>query len=192
MPGSRQSELAYMGRLFIETAKDIVKVFPDIHFFVPLVSRETRAQFDQALYDAGATDLPLTVLFGHGRDALAASDAALIASGTATLEAALLRKPMVITYQMNSFTWKMMSKLRYQKWVGLPNILAGKFIVPELLQDDATPVNLAQAIVNLLRDPVVMKDLPESLEVLHTMLRQNTAERAVSAIREILGAKAAA
>lgn len=192
MPGSRQTELAHMGRLFAETAKAVLKLFPNVHFLVPLLSRETRSQFDQALYDARAPDLPLTVLFGHGRDALAASDVALIASGTATLEAALLRKPMVITYHMNRLTFKLMSKLHYQPWVGLPNVLSGEFIVPEFLQDEATPENLSQALVNLLRDPVVTRRLPERLALLHGALRQGTAQRAVAAIRQLIGSKAAA
>jgi lipid-A-disaccharide synthase len=189
MPGSRQSELAYLGQLFAQTAKEVAKAVPNVHFLVPLLSRETRAQFDQALYDADATDIPVTVLFGHGRDALAASDAALIASGTATLEAALLRKPMVITYRMNGLTWKLMSRLRYQPWVGLPNILSGEFVVPELLQDEATPKNLSQALVNLLRDPVVMARVPQKLAHLHQSLRMNTAQRAAAAIRHLLGVR---
>ncbi len=192
MPGSRQSELAYLGVLFAQTAKAVSQAIPNVHFLVPLLSRETRAQFDQALYDAGGTDLPVTVLFGHGRDALAASDAALIASGTATLEAALLRKPMVIAYRMNNLTWKLMSRLRYQPWVGLPNILSGEFVVPELLQDEATPGNLAQALINLLRDPVVMERLPHKLAHLHLSLRMNTAQRAAAAIRQMLDAGTAA
>ncbi len=192
MPGSRQSELAYMGRLFAETALRLSRAIPDIHFLVPLLSRETRAQFEQALYDAGATDIPLTVLFGHGRDALAACDVALIASGTATLEAALLRKPMVITYRMNRLTWKLMSRLRYQKWVGLPNILSGEFLVPEFLQEEATPENLSQTLANLMRDPVVMERLPLKLGILQKLLRQNTAERAVGAIRRLIGVQVSA
>lgn len=192
MPGSRQTELAYMGRLFVETAQELRKVIPNIHFLVPLLSQETRAQFNQALYEADATDLPLTILFGHGRDALAASDIALIASGTATLEAALLRKPMVITYRMNSLTYKLMSKLHYQPWVGLPNVLSDEFVVPELLQDEATPENLSQALANLLRDGVVMERLPRRLALLHRTLRQGTAERAVAAICPLLGIRTAA
>ena len=192
MPGSRQTELAHLGRLFAETAVQLAKLVPNVHFLVPLLTRETRAQFDQALFYAQATELPLTVLFGHGRDALAASDVALIASGTATLEAALLRKPMVIAYKMNSFTWRLMSKLRYQPWVGLPNILSGAFVVPEFLQDEATADNLAQALANLLMDPVVTKRLPSKLSALHVTLRQNTAARVVATIQRLLGLKVVA
>src|SRR5206468_2402220 len=153
MPGSRQSEVRYMASSLLETAKLIAARQPAVHFLVPLVSRETRTIFEQAMYDAGAGELPLTVLFGHARDAIAACDVALVASGTATLEAALARKPMVITYKMAQLTYGMMSKMGYLPWVGLPNIIAGEFIVPEILQDDATPENLAQAVLNSLNDP---------------------------------------
>ena len=85
-----------------------------------------------------------------------------------------------------------MSKLHYQPWVGLPNVLSGEFIVPEFLQDEATPENLSQALVNLLRDPVVTRRLPERLALLHGALRQGTAQRAVAAIRQLIGSKAAA
>src|SRR4029077_9301500 len=111
LPGSRQSEVRYMAPSFVETAKLIAARQPAVHFLVPLVSRETRAIFEQAMYDAGAGELPLTVLFGHARDAIAACDVALVASGTATLEAALARKPMVITYKMAQLTYGMMSKM---------------------------------------------------------------------------------
>src|SRR5205814_7923987 len=110
-------------------------------------------------------------LFGHARDAIAACDVALVASGTATLEAALARKPMVITYKMARLTYGMMSKMGYLPWVGLPNIIAGEFIVPEILQHDATPENLAQAVLNSLNDPVVNRRLPERLDQIRRLLR---------------------
>ena len=105
--------------------------------------------FEDALWKCGAQELPFKLLFGHAQDALAACDAALVASGTATLEAALLKTPMVIAYRMSPWSWRLMRRMRYQPWVGLPNILAGRFVVPEFLQDDATPDNLAQALGNL-------------------------------------------
>jgi lipid-A-disaccharide synthase len=182
LPGSRQSELRYMARTFVRTAKRAHEQLPQAHFLVPLVNRETRSLFEAALYDEGGQDLPLTVLFGHAREAIAASDAVLVASGTATLEAALYRKPMVITYRMAALTWKIMSGMRYQPYVGLPNIIAGEFIVPELLQDDATPENLAQALVNVHNDPVIRRRLPDRLAAIHRSLRQDTAARAADAV----------
>ena len=187
LPGSRQSELQYMAATFVATAKIVYEQIPASQFLVPLVSRETRGLFEAELYAQSAERLPLTILFGHARDAIAAADTVLVASGTATLETALYRKPMVITYKMAPLTWSLMSRMRYQPYVGLPNIVAGEFIVPELLQDEATPENLAQALVNVHSDPVLRDRLPRRLETIHLALRQNTAVRAAEAILPWLG-----
>jgi lipid-A-disaccharide synthase len=181
LPGSRQSELEYMAPIFVRAAQRIAEQLPSAVFLVPLVSRETMTIFEQALYDAGATELPLTVLFGHARDAIAAADAVLVASGTATLEAALYRKPMVISYKLSAISASIMRRLRYLPWVGLPNIIAGEFLVPELLQQEATPENLAQALVNVLNDPVVAKRLPERFARMHEQLRRDSAVALVQA-----------
>ena len=182
LPGSRQSEVRYMAPTFVQTAKLIAVRQPGVHFLVPLVSRETRVIFEEALYAEEVAELPLTVLFGHARDALAACDVALVASGTATLEAALARKPMVITYKMAGLTYRMMSKMGHLPWVGLPNIIAGEFLVPEILQREATPENLAQAVLNSLNDPVVNRRLPERLDQIRRLLRRDTAARVTEAL----------
>lgn len=182
LPGSRQSELHFMAELFIETAKLLHTRFPSALFLVPLVSRETRIQFEEALWHLGAQELPIKMLFGHAQDALAASDCALVASGTATLEAALLKAPMVIAYRMSPWSWRLMKRMRYQPWVGLPNILAGRFVVPEFLQDDATAENLAQALGNLMLDAPVRARIENEFTVMHRRLRQGTAEKAAQAI----------
>jgi len=186
LPGSRQSEVRYMAKLFVQTASMIAAVSPNVHFLVPLLSRETRNLFETELYRAGGGDLPLTILFGHAHVAMTAADAVLVASGTATLEAALLKCPMVITYKMSTLTWRMMRRKKYLPYVGLPNILAGRFIVPELLQDDATPENLSQAMLNLVNDGPVRGKLTRAFSRLHFDLKQNTAERAVDAILPFL------
>ena len=186
LPGSRQSELQYMAATFIETAQRLHGRFPQAHFLVPLVTRETRTQFETALWAAGAQELPLTLLFGHAHDAMAAADAILVASGTATLEAALYKKPMVIAYRMSPWSWRLMRRMRLQPWVGLPNILAGRFVVPEFLQDEATPDNLAQALGNLVADPLVGRRLSRLFLQLHRQLRQNTADKAAAAILPLL------
>jgi lipid-A-disaccharide synthase len=175
LPGSRQSEVRYMAPAFVRAAVRIAEQLPSAHFLVPLVSRETRAIFEQALYDAGNPELGLTILFGHAREAIAAAHAVLVASGTATLETALYRKPMVIAYTMAKATHRIMSRMRYQPWIGLPNIIAGEFIVPELIQEEATPENLAQALLNALNDPVVARRLPERLAHMHELLRRDSA-----------------
>ncbi|OIR03026.1 lipid-A-disaccharide synthase [mine drainage metagenome] len=186
LPGSRQSELQYMAVTFIETARRLHARYPQARFLVPLVTRETRIQFETALWAVGAQELPLTLLFGHAHDAMAAADAVLVASGTATLEAMLYKKPMVIAYQMSPWSWRLMRRMRLQPWVGLPNILAGRFVVPEFLQDEATPDNLAQALGNLVADPVVGPRLFRLFSELHRQLRQNTADRAAAAILPLL------
>lgn len=186
LPGSRQSELQYMAETFIETGKLLLQQFPRAMFLVPLVSRETRDQFEAALWRCGAQDMPFKMLFGHAQDAVAAADAALIASGTATLEAALIKRPLVIAYRMSPWSWRLMRRMRYQPWVGLPNILAGKFVVPEFLQDDATPENLAQALANQVTDKGVAERIAHTFSELHVLLRQDTAGRAAEAILQHL------
>lgn len=186
LPGSRQSEVRYMADTFIATAKLLAQKIERPLFLVPLVSRETREIFEAAMYRADAGELPLTILFGHARDALAAANVALVASGTATLEAALLKKPMVITYKMAGASWLLMRRMGYQPYIGLPNILAGEFVVPELLQHDASPENLAQALFNALNDSAVNARLPQRFGAMHRELKCNTAEQAARAVLPLL------
>lgn len=182
LPGSRQSELRFMAETFIETAKCLHQRFPQARFLVPLATRETRDMFEHALYRLSARELPMTRLFGHAHDAMGAADGVLVASGTATLEAALLKKPMVIAYRMSPWSWRLMRRMKYQPWVGLPNILCGRFVVPEFLQDEATPDNLAQALGNLVEDHETCRRIAGTFTHLHDQLRQNSAERAADAI----------
>ncbi len=189
LPGSRQGELAQHAGLFLETAKLIQQQLPGAHFLVPLTSRQTRMQFEVAQYEHKAEELPLTILFGHAQMAMTAADVVLVASGTATLEAALLRRPMVITYRVPKLTWHLMWPRRLLPYVGLPNVLAGRFTVPEILQDDATPANLAQALVNELRDKVVRSRQEQQFEEIYRMLRQGAADRAAEAVLPLLEAR---
>ena len=182
LPGSRQSEVRQLAALYIETAKVILQDMPDARFLVPLASRETRAIFEQAIYDCKAEDLPFSLLFGHAQDAMTAADIVLVASGTATLECALLKRPMVITYRLNALTWRIMRRKSYLPYFGLPNILLGRFVVPELMQEDATPRNLAQALLNLLKDQNAVAELELTFGELHKTLRQNTAQKAADAV----------
>ena len=182
LPGSRQSDRHYMAETFIETAKLLLERQPQLHFLVPLVSRETRLQFETALWKLKADELPFTLMFGHAADAIAASDAVLVASGTATLETALVGRPMVIAYKMSPWSWRLMRGMRYLPWVGLPNILAGRYVVPEFLQDDATPENLSQALGNLLVDRQVGAAISRVFDGVHRLLRQDTAQKAAAAV----------
>jgi lipid-A-disaccharide synthase len=182
LPGSRQSELHFMAETFIESAKLLQLRFPQARFLVPLISRETRVQFENEIWRLGAQELQMTLLFGHAHEAMTAADAVLVASGTATLEAALFKKPMVIAYKMSPWSWLFMRHMNYQAWVGLPNILSGRFVVPEFLQDDATPANLAQALGNLVGDQEVRTRLSGVFTALHRQLRQHTTDKAAIAI----------
>ncbi len=188
LPGSRQSEVRMLAALYIETARLILKQYPEARFLVPLVSRETRAIFEQVIYDCNAEELPFYLLFGHAQDAMIAADVVLVASGTATLECALLKRPMVITYRLNPWTWRMMKRKSYLPYFGLPNILLGRFVVPELIQRDATAENLAQALLNLLQDKDAIAELERVFTELHHTLRQNTAQRAADAVLRCLPA----
>lgn len=186
LPGSRQAELRFMAATFIETARILNRRFPQARFLVPLATRETRDMFEIALYRLSAQKLPITQMFGHAHDAMGVADGVLVASGTATLEAALLKKPMVIAYRMSPWSWRLMRRMKYQPWVGLPNILAGRFVVPEFLQDDATPDNLAQALGNLVENQETCRRLAGVFTRLHEQLRQNSSVRAADVIVQYL------
>ena len=186
LPGSRAGEIRQMGGLFVDTAVKIGATVPDAVFLVPLATPETRDLFEAELYRRDLGELRLTVLFGHAHEAMAAADVVLVASGTATLEAALLKRPMVITYRMPRVSWWIMNARRYQPWVGLPNILAGEFLVPEFLQSQATAENLAGAVVSQLHDRDERARLEARLGEIGRDLRQNTAERAAQEILPLL------
>lgn len=181
LPGSRQSEVQQHAELFVKTAKLIYAEHPNVVFLVPLITRETRQIFELAIFHEEVS-LPIQILFGHAHDAMEAADVIIVASGTATLEAALLKKPMVITYRMSNLSWKILKRMRLQPYVGLPNILAGKFVVPELLQDDATPEKLAEASLKLVSDTNYIAEIKAEFTKIHISLRQDTAEKAAVAI----------
>lgn len=186
LPGSRRSELHYMADAFVLAAHRFRQEIHDVHFVCPTATRETRDMFERALHKHQRTDLPLTLLFGHSHEALAAADLALVASGTATLEAALFKTPMVITYRQSPVTAAIMRALFYLPYVGLPNILAGEFLVPELIQDQATPAALAGALLDLLRDTAARRRQVERFHEFHHLLRQNTAVKAADAVLAVL------
>jgi lipid-A-disaccharide synthase len=189
LPGSRRSEMQYMANAFVLAAHRFRQEVHDVHFVVPTVTRATRDMFERAIHHNQRTDLPLTLLFGHSHEALAAADLALVASGTATLETALFKTPMVIAYRQSPITWAMMRSMLYLPYVGMPNILAGERLVPELLQDEATPAALAAALLGLLRDSAARRRQVERFHDFHHLLRQNTAEKAADAVLGVLEGK---
>lgn len=190
LPGSRQGELRLLAEPFIRAARLIRETLPDAQFLVPLATRETRLLFEEALYRCEAGDLPIRLLFGHAHDAMTAADGVLVASGTATLEAALLKRPMVIAYKLAPFSYFLMKRMGYLPYVGLPNILAGRFVVPEFIQHAATPENLAQAMLAQYADKAQRAEIVAEFERQHLLLQQNTAEKAAAAVLACLGTRA--
>lgn len=187
LPGSRQSELEFHADLLIRAARKLHETRPELRFFVPLATRETHAYFESRLYALNARDLPLSTLFGHATLALHAADAAIVASGTATLEAALARCPMVITYRVPPFTAWLMRRKAILPYVGLPNILLGEFVVPELIQEEATSDNLAQALGNWLDAKAIRDRLRERFAELHASLACDHDARVADALQPYLG-----
>lgn len=191
LPGSRRSELHYMADLFVQTARRLIQDLPNAHFVFPTVSRETRELLEAALRRHRAKELPLTLLFGHSHEALAAAEVALVASGTATLEAALFKTPMVITYRQSVISSALMRRLAYVPHCGLPNLLAGQGFVPEFVQGKATPWALANALLDLVHDAAAQRAQVEKFREIHATLKQDTAEKAANAVLQVIdGARA--
>jgi lipid-A-disaccharide synthase len=186
LPGSRVSELELHADLVIDTARRMAAARPELRFFVPLATRETRELFERRLYEREARELPITVLFGHARLALQAAEVALVASGTATLEAALARCPMVVTYRVKPLTRWLVKRKAILPYFSLPNVLSGEFIVPELLQEDATPENLAQAMGNWLDNRIAREALRRRFDEIHRRLAAGHDERVVRALMPYL------
>lgn len=182
LPGSRESEVRNLGRLFIDAAMLLAQRRPEARFVVPLATRETRLLFEQAMRESQVAPEKIRILFGHASEAMTAADVVLVASGTASLEAALLKRPMVISYRIGKWQYRLMRRMAYLPWVGLPNILCGETVVPELLQDAATPQALADALDWWLAHPEERDALARRFTELHQVLRQDTAEKAARAI----------
>lgn len=185
LPGSRQSEIAHLAVRFFQTAALVRQAQATMQFVVPAVPALMPA-IEQAARASGMAE-HLTIVAGQSHTALAACDLTLIASGTATLEAALFKRPMVIAYHMSALSWQIMRRKKLQPWVGLPNILCQDFVVPELLQQAATPRALADAILTgLAAKPAQVAGLHQRFTELHLQLRQDTPTIAAHAIEKIL------
>ena len=186
LPGSRRSEIVHIAPRLLAAAALMQRQRPGALRFVLPVAAGLRALVDPLLA-RHAPGLAVQLLDGQSHAALAACDVTLIASGTATLEAALFKRPMVITYHLAWLNWQRMRRQRYQPWFGLPNILSAEFVVPELIQDDATPDALARAGLAWLDDAPQVAALQRRFTDLHHSLRQNTAQKATDAIAQVLG-----
>jgi lipid-A-disaccharide synthase len=185
LPGSRESEITYLAERFLKTAMLLSQQQPQLQFVLPAMPA-MQSRIERIRDKVGATHVQ--ILKGQSHSALAACDVTLIASGTATLEAALFKKPMVIAYNMNWISWQMMKRKKLQPWVGLPNILAQEFCVPELLQDQATPENLAVAVMDWLRSPEKAQALASRFETMHHALLRDTPKLAAHAIQTLVNA----
>lgn len=186
LPGSRMSELKYNTVAFIAAAKVLAQRDPTICFVVPMAGEKQQAYFTELVAKAGLADVPLRLVAGRSHAAIAAADAVLVASGTATLEVALFKKPMVIAYKMMRASWEILRHMGYQPWIGLPNILARDFVVPELLQDAATPQALADALWKQLDDDAHRARLKQRfIDMHHTLLRDSAQESAQAVLRLI-------
>jgi lipid-A-disaccharide synthase len=183
MPGSRGGEVARLGDLFLSAAERLRAMRPGIRFVMPCASPERRLQLEQMLV---TRDLPLTLLDGRSHDALAACNAVLIASGTATLEALLFKRPMVVAYSVAPMTYRILRRLVKSPYVALPNLLAQRLLVPELLQDAATPEALAQSLSPLLDDGDVQT---EGFDSIHRTLRCDASSQAADAVLRLVGVR---
>ena len=182
LPGSRVSEVQMHSALLLQVAAQILEAQPTARFLVPLVSRETREHFEAVRYRLQLDALPLTILYGHADQALKAADVGLVASGTATLEAALARCPHLIFYRVHTLTAKIVARKLLLPYVGLPNVLAGRFVVPEFLQEEATVSNLARAALNLYDDALVRRRLEALFAGMARSLEADTAAIVADAV----------
>lgn len=183
LPGSREGEVSRLAPLFIETAKLIKQKEPNATFLIPASNKERRAQIEAILQE---TNAEAVLVDGQSRTVMAASDAILLASGTAALEAMLVKRPMVVSYRVNKLTYAIMSRMIKVPYVSLPNLLANEALVPELLQDAATPDNLATRLLQTWRSFITDKNIQTKYLDLHTMLRKNAGAQAAQAIVTML------
>jgi lipid-A-disaccharide synthase len=189
LPGSRMGELKYLARVFVETARLLAARDKALRFVVPMAGGRQKAYFVELLAQAGLQDVPLQVVDGQSHEVMAASDAVLCASGTATLEVALHKKPMVIAYQVQWASYQIMRHMGYQPWIGLPNILAREFLVPEFIQHAATPQALADAVWFQLTDDANRSKLVQRFTEMHHSLMRDSAAAGAQAILDIISTK---
>ncbi|MBQ0934887.1 lipid-A-disaccharide synthase [Ideonella paludis] len=185
LPGSRRSEIRHIAPALLQAALLMAQRRPELRFVLP-IAPGLRTMVEQAVVEAGASHLNLQLVDGRSHEVLAACDVTLIASGTATLEAALYKRPMVIVYRLGWLNWQLMRRMAYQPWFGLPNILLKDFVVPEFIQDAAEPQAIAQAGLAWLDDVPRQERLQRQFTDLHHSLRQDTSARSSDALATLL------
>ncbi|WP_230419011.1 lipid-A-disaccharide synthase [Undibacterium griseum] len=187
LPGSRMSEIKYNTEAFIRAAKILTDREPNLQIVVPMAGNAQRSYYIQLVVAAKLEGVPVLLIDGRSHTAIAAADAVLVASGTASLEVALFKKPMVIAYKMMEASWQILKHMGYQPWVGLPNILEGEFVVPEFLQSAATPEAMAEAIWTQLNDDVLQNNLKDRFMAMHHTLLRDTAGVSAQAVLDVIG-----
>jgi lipid-A-disaccharide synthase len=190
MPGSRMSEIKYNTVAFMQAARLLKLRDRTLRFVAPMAGERQKQYFLQLVTQAGLQDIEIQLLDGQSHTAIAAADAVMVASGTASLEVALFKKPMVIAYRMMELEWQILRHFGYQPWIGLPNILAREWLVPELLQHAASPEALAEAMWKQLSDaPHRLRLVQRFTDMHHSLLRNSAAESAAAVLRVIEGRK---
>ena len=184
LPGSRGSEVAQLGQLFLQVAQRLAQQVEDIRFVIPAANPHRRQQIDNLVKEF--PELDITIIDGNALTAMAAADLLLVASGTVTLEAMLLKKPMVVSYRMGKGSYAIFSRLVKVPHVALPNLLADKRLVPELIQDDATVANISGELLNYLNNPERTQQLVAEFTQLHQLLRRNASETAADALTRLI------
>lgn len=185
LPGSRGGEVERLGTLFLEAARWIQGRRPDLQLVIPCVNRDREKQV-RALVEALDVKLAVTIVRGRSREVMASSDVVLLASGTATLEAMLLKKPMVVGYRLSRVSYALVSRLVKVPYVALPNLLAKEQLVPELLQDDASSESLGEAVLERLENESERARLTAAFSQLHEQLRQGADEQSAAAISALI------
>ena len=183
LPGSRHAEVSLLSEPFLKAAQLLRKRYPDLHIVVPLVNAKRRKEFEQIKAQI-APNLEVQLLDGQAREAMISSNATILASGTAALECMLAKCPMVVGYKMKAFTFWLAKKIIKTPYVSLPNILAGKELVPELLQQDCTPENIANHIIPFLEGDNT--EVKNTFLTLHKQIRCNADEQAAQAVLDVL------
>jgi lipid-A-disaccharide synthase len=187
LPGSRATEIHALAPLFLEVAAGLWQQNKRVSFVIPAANRQREKELEG--YLAAYEHLPITVVRGRSAEAMAAADVVLLASGTATLEAALLKRPMVVAYRMGAVSWFLLSRLVHSEHIALPNLLAGRQLVPELLQKRATPQAVLGFLGPLLSDGGVRQEVLEEFDAMHQNLRRNCAEQVADALLELAAKK---
>jgi lipid-A-disaccharide synthase len=186
LPGSRISEIKYNTEAFIGAAKILIQRDPNLQIVVPMAGNKQRSYYIKLVVAARLEGVPILLIDGRSHTAIAAADAVLVASGTASLEVALFKKPMVIAYKMMEASWQILKHMGYQPWVGLPNILEKEFVVPEFLQSAATPEAMADAIWLQLNDDNMQKNLKDRFTAMHHSLLRDTANISAQAVLDVI------